>query len=166
MTEAKPTGQEALTAALRYLATRPRSVFEVRERLSKKGFSAEDINGAIGSLTLAGYLDDAKFGRMLCESRLRHKNWGLLKIRNELKAKGISADIIEEVLGPDARESEAGSAREALMKWSRRNRVKPPMDRISAGRAFRFLQSRGFAAGVSLAAIKGVGGSGVDEMDC
>lgn len=164
MTQSRPGNPEALTTALRYLATRPRSVFEVRERLSKKGFSPVDIDNTIGSLTLAGYLDDTKFGRMLSESRLRHKNWGLLKIRNELKMKGVSAEIIEEVLGADARESETGSAREALEKWSRRNRIKPPMDRVAAGRAFRFLQSRGFSSGVALSAIKAKSGPG-DEQD-
>lgn len=163
MTESRPGSQEALTTALRYLSTRPRSVFEVRERLSKKGFSPADIDKTIESLTLAGYLDDMKFGRMLSASRLRHKNWGLLKIRNELKIKGVSAEIIEEVLGADAKESEAGAAREALLKWSRRNRVKPPIDRVTAGRAFRFLQSRGFSTGVALSAIKGMGS--VDQED-
>lgn len=164
MTQSRPGNPEALTTALRYLATRPRSVFEVRERLSKKGFSPVDIDKTIGSLTLAGYLDDTKFGRMLSASRLRHKNWGLLKIRNELKMKGVSAEIIEEVLGSDARESETGSAREALEKWSRRNRIKPPMDRVAAGRAFRFLQSRGFSSGVALSAIKAKSAPG-DEQD-
>lgn len=164
MTQSRPGNPEALTTALRYLSTRPRSVFEVRERLSKKGFSPVDIDKTIGSLTLAGYLDDTKFGRMLSASRLRHKNWGLLKIRNELKMKGVSAEIIEEVLGADARESETGSAREALEKWSRRNRIKPPMDRVAAGRAFRFLQSRGFSSGVALSAIKAKSGP-EDEQD-
>lgn len=155
----RPVQPDALTTALRYISTRPRSVFEVRKRLSDKGFSPADIDLAIGSLTLAGYLDDARFGRMLAASRLRHKNWGLMKIRSELKAKGVGEDIIEDVLGADARESEAGSAREALSKWSKRNRVTQPLDRDTAGRAFRFLQSRGFSTGVALSAIKARGGT-------
>lgn len=165
MTQSRPGSTEALTTALRYLSTRPRSVFEVRERLSKKGFSPADIDKTIDSLTLAGYLDDTKFGRMLSASRFRYKNWGLLKIRNELKMKGISTEIIEDVLGSDARESEAGSAREALEKWSRRNRVKPPIDRVAAGRAFRFLQSRGFSTGVALSAIKGMGSVEQEDLN-
>ncbi|MEK6759622.1 MAG: regulatory protein RecX [Deltaproteobacteria bacterium] len=164
MTESRPGSQEALSTALRYLSTRPRSVFEVRERLSKKGFSPADIEKTIDSLTLAGYLDDTKFGRMLSASRLRHKNWGLLKIRNELKMKGVSVEIIEDVLGADAKESEAGAAREALEKWSRRNRIKPPIDRIAAGRAFRFLQSRGFSSGVALSTIKGIGSVSQEDL--
>lgn len=163
MTESRQTGPEALTTALRYLSTRPRSAFEVRERLSRKGFSPAEIEKAVGSLTLAGYLDDAKFSRMLSESRLRHKNWGLLKIRSELKIKGVSADIIEGVLGADARETEATSARDALAKWARKNRLKPPIDRVAAGRAFRFMQSRGFSSGVALAAIKDMGSPEADD---
>lgn len=148
MPSKKESRPDAVAAALKFLASRPRSVAEVRERLGSKGFEAKDIESAVNSLIQAGYLDDGRFAEILCGSRVRYRNWGPAKIACELKGKGVSEEIIHRALGSIEAAVEARTAGTALRKWARKNGVALPIggkDRKAVERAFRFLKGRGFS---------------------
>ncbi|MBI5902237.1 MAG: regulatory protein RecX [Deltaproteobacteria bacterium] len=148
MPSKKESRPDAVTAALRFLASRPRSVAEVRERLGSRGFEAKDVDNAVNSLIQAGYLDDGRFAERLCGSRVRYKNWGPVKIACELKGKGVSEEIIHRALGAIGAAVEARTAGTALRKWAKKNGVSLPVDRKdrkAVERAFRFLKGRGFS---------------------
>lgn len=150
--------KDALSAALKFLSYRPRSVMEVNERLRKKGFTEDEAGPVIEYLLDAGLLDDKKFACDLAASRTRYKNWGPLKIAAELELKGISRESVEAALLPLKDSPAAGTA---LGKWVKRNGVKTPLDKKARERAFRFLKSRGFtteAAMKALGALKGEDG--------
>ena len=48
-------------AALRYLSSRSRTVFEMKKQLSQKGFAEEEINSLISEFKDCGYLDDLRY---------------------------------------------------------------------------------------------------------
>lgn len=93
---------------LKFLNFRPRSEKEVRDYLTKKikkfsqtDFSAIDL--IIHKLTQQKFLDDEEFARWLVRSRTEFKPKGKYLVKQELKQKGISQDIIEKVLGSEIR---------------------------------------------------------------
>ena len=97
-----------LDAGARFLEARPRSVAEVRRRLSDAGYRAELVEGAIERLTALGYLDDEAFARSWVESRDRARPRGARALRDELRRKGVEAADVEAAIA--ARETAAVGA--------------------------------------------------------
>ena len=92
---------EADTAYLRalyFLKFRPRSRFEIQRYLKGKNFLPDTVTDTIRKLEAAGYLNDFDFARLWVESRLRCRPKGVVALRGELRAKGISEEIIQTVL--------------------------------------------------------------------
>lgn len=87
-----------LEAAARFLEVRPRSVAEVRRRLTSAGYQAELVDGAISRLGDLGILDDEAFARAWVESRDRAHPRGERAIREELRLKGVERAVVEAVL--------------------------------------------------------------------
>lgn len=90
--------KEAVGAALALLAARSRSRRELEERLLKRGFSPGDVAEALTELEKKGYLDDRRFALSWAKGRLSGKPMGRARLRQELKAKGLRDEDIEEAL--------------------------------------------------------------------
>lgn len=98
--------------ALRFLSFRPRSEKEVRDNLAKKksfgrgsGPSEATIELIIKKLKDYKFLDDLEFAKMWVQDRSLLKLKPLRVIKFELKQKGITEEIIEQVLS-DSKEDE------------------------------------------------------------
>jgi regulatory protein len=98
-----------LEAAARFLEARPRSVAEVRRRLTTAGYRADLVEGAVTRLLELGILDDEAFARMWVESRDRARPRGERAIRQELGLKGVDRSTVDLVL---AERREAAAERE------------------------------------------------------
>ena len=96
--EQTESGDKAYLAALRFLEARPRSIAEVRARLGRKDFAPEAIDAAIARLAELELLDDAAFARYWVENRVAYRPRGAGALRDELRRKGIDADVTAEVL--------------------------------------------------------------------
>ncbi len=83
--------------ALNFVSYRPRSLKEVRDRLVKYGASGADQARIIEKLTSKKFLDDLAFARWFVESRNAHRPRSPLHLTQELRAKGISQEIISEI---------------------------------------------------------------------
>ncbi|MEO8468810.1 MAG: regulatory protein RecX, partial [Chloroflexota bacterium] len=77
-----------LDAALRFLEARPRSVAEVRRRLTSAGYQEELVAGAIERLEALGILDDQSFATQWIASRDRVRPRGERALRSELGQRG------------------------------------------------------------------------------
>ena len=86
------------SAATRVLTYRPRSEFELRERLYKRGFSEDSIEAAIARLKNQGFVDDVAFARFWKENRDSFSPRSQWLTGLELKRKGVAADVIDEVV--------------------------------------------------------------------
>ncbi len=80
------------------LSFRMRSKDEMRQRLIKKGYTEDEVNGVIDKLEGLNYLNDREFAQTWVKSRIVSKPLGRSLMFRELKRKGISVDIIEDVL--------------------------------------------------------------------
>ena len=84
--------------ALNFLSYRPRSEAEVRQNLRGKDVEDRVIDVVIGRLTRAGLVDDREFARYWVDNRARFNPRGLRGLRYELRQKGVSYDVIDDVL--------------------------------------------------------------------
>jgi regulatory protein len=141
---------EVLGAAARFLEARPRSVTEVRRRLTTAGYRGVLVEAAIGGLVDLGYLDDAAFARTWVESRDRARPRGELALRKELRLKGVEGALVERVLAerretvdPGGADVDAGAADRLLARHARAlARVTDP--RSQRQRAYALLARHGF----------------------
>ena len=85
---------------LHFLSFRLRSVAEVRIFLLKKNHLPEIIQKAIDELSEHKFLDDQAFADWWAESRIK-QGWGQVKIKTELKMKGVDTEIINSVIARD-----------------------------------------------------------------
>lgn len=97
MRHSPKTIQTPFNLALKYLSFRARSVKEIRDYLTKKKYSEEDIDDAIKQLIELKFLNDDDFARTFIESRQR-KGKSKSAIGFELKMKGIGKEMAIEIL--------------------------------------------------------------------
>lgn len=146
---------EVLDAAARYLEPRPRSVAEVRRRLTTAGYRAELVHAAIARLTELGYLDDESFARAWVASRDRAHPRGELALRRELRLKGVEPAVIDAVLGErrapaggDPADADAAAA-ERLLERNARALARVVDPRRRRQRAYALLARNGFDPGIA-----------------
>ena len=89
---------EAMSIALYALAPRAKSRDELFKQLLKRGVDREIANAVLDSLELQGLLNDLEFAKLWSESRQRSKKLSKRVIAGELRGKGMSQDVINEVI--------------------------------------------------------------------
>jgi regulatory protein len=117
----RPAG-DPYEVAVRYLASRPKSVSEIARHLRSKRFDDMEVARALDRLRAQRYVDDEAFARYWVEQRARFKPRGDRALRTELVQKGVSRDVIEVVLGERAPDADVDLAKRALSRpltrWS------------------------------------------------
>jgi len=81
-------------AAYNYVSYKPRSEYEVRNKLETKEFSNENINLAIKFLYEFNLLDDEKYANMFVTNYIKRTPSGKFRLKQELLKRGIEEDII------------------------------------------------------------------------
>lgn len=90
--------EKAVEAALTFVAYRPRSEREVRDRLRRREFKPDAIDYAIEKMRGWNYLDDRAFAEFWVENRTEHSPRGRRALQAELSAKGIDRAVVGDVL--------------------------------------------------------------------
>lgn len=134
----KPT---AFAAGVRFLETRARSTFEMRQYLERKGYSPQECDNAIESLAEMRYLDDAQFADDWVRSRRSSRGLSARALQRELLQKGVSVDIAAAALSNVGTEDEVESAIQLLAKSVKRQ--PPPRDASTKRRAIAAAMRRG-----------------------
>lgn len=91
---------------LRLLEFRSHSEFELRNKLRMAQASDEHIDMAISFCKEYGFINDMAYATHKANDLINLKKFGLRRVKNELKAKGISEHIIDEVMANLNDESE------------------------------------------------------------
>ncbi len=87
-----------LNAAFHYLNYRPRSEFEVKEQLQRRGFDSDSIEATMARLKERGLVDDVAFAQFWKDNRGWFSPRSQRLIKLELKQKGVASDIIDQVV--------------------------------------------------------------------
>lgn len=82
--------KEALKKAANFCAYQERTHREVKERLDEWGIWGDEADEIVVWLIENNYLNEERFAKVFAGSKFRVKQWGRLKIRQELKMRGVS----------------------------------------------------------------------------
>jgi len=132
-----------LNAATHYLGYRPRSEFEVKERLQHRGFDDNTIEMVIAKLKEQGLVDDVAFAQFWKENRDSFSPRSQWLTKLELRQKGVTDDIIDQVI--ETIDDDDSAYRAALSKARHLPRADYPGFRRRLG---EYLKRRGFSYGV------------------
>jgi regulatory protein len=141
-----------MEVAARYLATRPRTRWEVERRLRRAGVEPDLAAATLERLAALGLLDDLAFARWWAEQRDRHAPRGRRMVEAELRQHGVGRDVLEELRGSEIVERGADDEplpetelERAVIALDRHLRGRPlPEERGALQRVGAFLVRRGF----------------------
>jgi len=142
--------QEALERAFRFIAKRERTVSQVSARLERDGISQKVISEVVAQMVSDGYLSDQRFAALYAEDRRAIDGWGNERIVTNLREAGISAEIIESVVGSRDHADQVGDAIRVL---DQRIGAKPSDER-ERERALGMLARRGYSLEIAYDAVR------------
>ena len=132
--------------ALDLLSVRPRSEAELRTALAKKQVPDEIVDELCERFTDVGLLDDAAFAATLATSRSQHSGRGRMRIRQELRQKGVDDEVAAEALEGITVDDELEAARVVATKKQRSLSGLEP--HVARRRLMGVLARRGFSSSV------------------
>jgi len=134
--ETPDTPAELKARALRFLVRREHSRAELARKLAPHAESEGALNAVLDLLLSKRQLSDERFAEERARSLSR--KYGAAKIRQDLKARGISEEIVD-------RASAGLNDLERADEILRRKYREPAVTREERAKRARFLQSRGFS---------------------
>jgi regulatory protein len=84
------TRQEALLKISSFCAYQERTQQEVRDKLYGYGLHKDMVEELISKLITENFINEERFAKSYAGGKFRIKEWGRVKIKDALKAKGIS----------------------------------------------------------------------------
>lgn len=159
----EPPGVEAaVEIALRFLAQRPRTRWELERRLRRSGAADSTIEATLERLGALGYVDDQAFVRWWAEQRDRHAPRGRRMVEAELRQRGVAREAIEAYRSG---ERDAGGSADDSLPATEDERAAAALERHLRGRPLpsdpralqrigMFLVRRGFDPETARSAIR------------
>ena len=141
----------AMERALRLLSMRAHTSCELRGKLLRAGFPADEVDSAMAECEKRHYLDDRLFAED-CANLWLERGHGARSIRLKLRQKGISAELAAAALG-DSEEAEPAAACRAI-EGKLPSLLREKDSRKRRAKALRFLAARGFSGAALSAAMK------------
>lgn len=133
---------KVLNYALNLLSYRQRSEKELVTSMNRKDYNEQHIEKTITYLKDNNYINDLEFAKSFVYDKINLNKYGPERIKYDLIVKGVSRDIIDEVIVID-RGDQINMAREIAYKkiWSYKNDDKRNIYRKMSS----FLQRKGFS---------------------
>lgn len=142
--------QKPYAAALRFLARREHSELELRHKLMGRNFTEAIVDAVIKQLLDEGLLSDQRFAEVYARGR-SERGYGPLRIRAELRERGVSDSLTEQILAGLSRYWIESAGRQRDKRFGQ----PLPHDYRERARQMRFLQQRGFTSEQIQAAFAG-----------
>ncbi len=140
------SARSLLNRALRFCAASEQCEGDVRRKLADWGASNDEAEAILTLLRDEGYVDDHRYARAYCESKLLRAGWGRQKVAYHLRMKGLASEAVNE--GLDAVDDEA--CRDILTSLAERKAAElrssrtPPEPPILRRKLTAFLLQRGY----------------------
>ena len=138
--------------ALKQLARRELSEAQLRQRLSRRRFTPDDIDTAITRLRQDGSLDDARVAGAIARTQLSLKKRGARRVRREIEAAGIASALADRAVAEVYAEVDADALIAAAI--DRRLGTRRLDDDREMARLYRYLVGQGFESDRAMAALR------------
>jgi regulatory protein len=154
----------ARTILLDQLTGRARTRRELADKLRARNVPDEVATRLLDRFTEVGLIDDAAFARLWVESRQSSRGLARRALSDELRRKGVDAEIVREAVDEVDPADEEAAARRLVRKKV------PSLRKVDHATATRrlvgMLARKGYSAGLAFAVVKdelGAAASGDDE---
>ncbi|MES2701143.1 MAG: regulatory protein RecX [Bacteroidota bacterium] len=130
-------------AIIHYCKYQERCHSEVRNKLYELGFTSFSVEEQLTELIEANILNEERFARAFARGRFRMKQWGRVKIRQQLKLRKISDYCIKKGLSEiDGEDYIATLNKEAYKKYEEVKSDRSLQSR--KGKMYRYLVQKGY----------------------
>lgn len=137
------TYSNALHTALALLSRRRHSREEVRKKLTARGFEPRIIEKVLAECEKLQYIDDETAADFFMAELVR-KQFGLLRIRDAMRARGFAGDLTEQMIETHRLLEIESDLAAAAAKKKKPALIREPDSRKRREKLARFLRSRGF----------------------
>ena len=148
---------KAQDTAVRYLGYKMRTRREVENKLREAQYPDGLIERVIDFLIKYDDINDELYCKKYIKETLKLRPKGIFLIKQELKARGVKEEIIDEALN-EAEIDEEALAQGLLVK---KYEDFAAMDKKELAKVYAFLQRKGFSYGVIKAAVTGLAEKGI-----
>ena len=141
--------KRATLRAMHILERTDKTEAQLRRKLEESEYPKEAVESAIAYVTSYGYLDDRRYAEHYIEWKKQGK--GKARLKMELVQKGISREIIEEVL----ESTDFGESREMIRQIIlKKRKTDIPINEKEKQRLYGFLMRKGFSSSDILAVMR------------
>lgn len=142
-TKKSKSAEQALQSLMRECARTERSSGDALRLMKRWGLSNEDAAKVLARLQAERFIDDSRYAEAFVRDKLNLSGWGAYKIKMALRTKGVSKDIIEEVVAPMLAETDMTERLEEIMRRRMRT-LKYSSSYDAKTKLIRFAASRGY----------------------
>ncbi len=135
--------QQALQSLMRMCARSERSSGDALRLMKRWGLADEDACKVLAQLQTERFIDDARYAEAFVRDKLNLSGWGAYKIKMTLRTKGVSKEIIEEVVAPMIAKTNMTERLEDIMRRRMRT-LKFSSAYDAKTKLIRFAASRGY----------------------
>jgi len=136
------TYAEALERAQKYCVYQERCQSEVRYKLYELGVNTKEAESIIAELITDNFINEERFAKTFAAGKFRMKQWGLVKIKNELRKRKLSEFCIASGLKEIVQEEYTKTLEILLLKKAKL--IKKTADYILRNRLATYAISKGY----------------------
>lgn len=137
------TPQQALQSLMRMCARSERSSGDALRLMKRWGVADDEARKVLARLQSERFIDDARYAEAFVRDKLNLSGWGAYKIKMSLRAKGVSREVIDEVVAPMLETTDMTERLKEIMQRKMRTlKYTSPYDAKS--KLIRFAASRGY----------------------
>jgi len=136
------TEQEAYQKLSALCAMSEQCCHDMMRKMSRWQMDQEVAEKVVARLVKEGFINEERYARAFVRDKFRYNHWGEVKIKHELKLKGISQKHIEAGLEELDEDDNLNALREIIQK--KRPSVKGKSDYEIRCKLIRFAVGRGF----------------------
>lgn len=137
------TAEQALQSLMRMCARSERSSGDALRLMKRWGVADDEAKKVLARLRAERFIDDARYAEAFVRDKINLSGWGAYKIKMTLRTKGVSREIIDEVVAPMLAETDMTERLEEIMRRRMRTlKYSSPYD--AKTKLIRFAASRGY----------------------
>jgi len=145
-----PFMEEILEKMRKYCVFQDRSAMEVKLKLKVYKLTQTQTDDIIENLKKDNFINEERFIRNFIRGKMNARQWGKMKIKNELLRKGITEKMITAYLEEIEEEPYVENLYSSIEKWLRTNQL----NQETYPKLYRHLLSKGFENEIIITGIK------------
>ena len=125
-----------------------RTVKEVQEKMTKRGYTTTVVNEVINNLLLEKYLNDDNYAEVFINSMKNYKTWGRFMMKKKMYEKKLPKELIEEKLSELVSDEDERTIAQRYLEREYKETKLSELSYDEKQKVMRRLLSRGFGMDV------------------